>query len=51
QSSVLIRCVADINPSRGTKVSPKEKVKHGCITKKVVKLATAINDYEKIFKL
>ncbi|GBN54937.1 hypothetical protein AVEN_227634-1 [Araneus ventricosus] len=28
------RCVADINPSRGTKVSHKEKVKHGSITKK-----------------
>lgn len=41
----------EINPSRGTKVSKKEQVKHSSITKKVKKLATEINDFQKIFKI
>lgn len=41
----------EINPSRGTKVSKKERVKHSSITKKVTKLATEINKFEKVFKI
>lgn len=47
----FIRCIADINPKRGTKASKKETGKHYSITKKVINLANEINDFDKVVKL